>query len=573
MGNYKNFKVAIYCPVGNLAMIKDFEKFGRQFDEIQKHIGVDKVYLETYRQGRRIEKEQMEKCIRFFKDRGIEISGGITTDWMGEGEGGFSPLCYTNPEMKKMLTEVVEFTASMFDEIILDDFYFTNCRCESCVNAKGDRTWAEFRIELMKKISEEVIVGPAKRVNPKVKMIIKYPNWYEHFQDAGYNLEDESKIFDAIYTGTETRNPMYTQQHLPKYLSYFIMRYFENVAPGRNGGGWYDPFECFYNLTSYAQQPYLTLFAKAREIMIFCLGVLIHPDFSMSTPINGQVFKDMDKFLGELGNPTGTACYLPYHSHGEDYLHNYVGMLGIPLEPYPFYPKDAKTVFLTESAAMDGDIIGKITESLRNGADVIVTSGFVKEATKLGFQKHLCNVRYTDRKALVNSFGYSVDGGVRFGGLEESAKSIIIPQLEFMTNDTWEIVAGFGEDNSFPLLLKTKYGKGRLYVLTIPDDFGDLYHLPRKVLFPIRQVFQKNSPILFDSFPKVGLFTYDNGTFALHSFQPWIDEVRIILKDGYTAVEDLVSGRIIEGETEGKDTVVRLRLSPGNNMVFRMIKK
>ena len=30
-----------------------------------------------------------------------------------------------------------------------------------------------------------------------------------------------------------------------------------------------------------------------------------------------------------------------------------------------------------------------------------------------------------------------------------------------------------------------------------------------------------------------------------------------------------MSGRIIEGETE-KDTVVRLRLSPKNNMVFRI---
>jgi hypothetical protein len=222
---------------------------------------------------------------------------------------------------------------------------------------------------------------------------------------------------------------------------------------------------------------------------------------------------------------------------------------------------------------MDTDIINKITESMKNGADVIVTSGFVKEATKLGFQKHLCNVGYTDRKASVNSFAYSVDGGVRFGGLEESAKSIIMPQLEYKTNDTWELAAGLGEDNSFPLLLKTKYGKGRLYILTIPEDYGDLYHLPRKILLPIRQIFQKDSPILFDTFSKVGLFTYDNDCFAIHSFQPWFDEARIILRNGFTAVRDLVSGSIIKGEREGKDMVIRLRLSPGNNKVFKLIKQ
>jgi hypothetical protein len=43
-------------------------------------------------------------------------------------------------------------------------------------------------------------------VNPKVKVVVKFPNWYEHFQGLGFNLKDEPKIFDGIYTGTETRD-------------------------------------------------------------------------------------------------------------------------------------------------------------------------------------------------------------------------------------------------------------------------------------------------------------------------------------------------------------------------------
>ncbi len=43
-----------------------------------------------------------------------------------------------------------------------------------------------------------------------------------------------SKSSLQIYTGTETRNPDYAGQHLPKYLSYFVMRYLESAAPGRN---------------------------------------------------------------------------------------------------------------------------------------------------------------------------------------------------------------------------------------------------------------------------------------------------------------------------------------------------
>ncbi|WKV08262.2 permease [Thermoanaerobacterium sp. CMT5567-10] len=571
--NYNNFKAAIYCPVGDLIGITDIELFAKKFEWIEKHINVGKVYLETYRQGITIQKEQVRKLIDFFKEKGIEIAGGITTDSAPNGEGGFNPLCYTNPDTVQLLKDVVEFTASLFDEIILDDFYFTNCRCPSCIKAKGNRSWKDFRLELMKEISEKIIVGTAKAVNPKVKMIIKYPNWYEHYQETGYNLQEEPKIFDGIYTGTETRNPMYTQQHLPKYLSYFNMCYMENVAPGRNGGGWYDPFECSYNLTSYAEQAYLTLFAKAREVMMFSLGSLLDPEFSLCVPINGQIFVDLDSYLGELGEPIGIATYLPYHSHGEDYLHDYIGMLGIPLEPYPQYPESAKTIFLTKSAAMDKDIVFKVAKSLSNGADVVVTSGFVEAATSLGFHDVLTNVTVTNRKINVNSYAYSNDGGITFGGCEESAKAIKIPQVEFQTNDTWELIAGFGEDNNFPILTKTVYGKGYLYILTIPEDYGDLYNYPRKILYIIRSVFLKNSPIMLDSVSKIGLFLYDNDCFILHSFIPWYDEVRLILKNGYTAVKDLVSKKILKSEIEKGNNVIRLRVSPGINKVFRLIKE
>ncbi|MBZ4665134.1 permease [Mahella sp.] len=570
MERYKNFTAAIYCPVGDLVRITDLNAFAERFAWIEKHVKVGKVYLETYRHGLTIDRQQIERIRDFFRSKGIKTAGGITTDGVSNAEGGFNPFCYTNPETVKMLTEISEFTASLFDEIILDDFFFTNCRCPSCIEAKGNRTWAQFRLDLMREISENVIVKPAKRINPKVKMVIKYPNWYEHYQDSGYNLEDEPHIFDGIYTGTETRNPTYTQQHLPKYLSYFNMRYLENVAPGRNGGGWYDPYECSYNLTSYAQQAYLTLFAKAKEVMMFSLGSLLNPEYSLCIPINGQLFDDVDKYLAELGEPIGAACYLPFHSHGEDYLHNYIGMLGIPLEPQPTYPDNAATVFLTESAAMDEDILSKIQTSLIDGADVIVTSGFLEAATPLGFQEVLANVRVTARKAFVNRYAYSNDGGVSFGGCEESAKAILIPQLEFQTNDTWELIAGIGEDNNFPILIKTLYGRGRLYILTIPENYGDLYNYPRKILLPIRQVFSKCIPVLLDSFSKIGFFAYDNHSFILHSFQPWYDEVRLELKDGHTAIEDLVNGRIIEAQPEGERMVVKLRLSPGINRVFKI---
>ena len=69
--------------------------------------------------------------------------------------------------------------------------------------------------------------------------MIKYPNWYDHFQGLGFNLEAQPAMFDGIYTGTETRDPS-SSQHLQAYLGYNIFRYFENLKPGGNGGGWVD---------------------------------------------------------------------------------------------------------------------------------------------------------------------------------------------------------------------------------------------------------------------------------------------------------------------------------------------
>lgn len=566
--SYQNFNASIYCPVGNLIAIHDFDSFAERFSFIEKHIKVGKVYLETYRGGTLIDREQMEKVITFFKSRGIKVSGGITTDPAYKGEGGFDSFCYTDPESKRLLTKVAEFTASLFDEIILDDFFFTHCKCDTCITAKGDKSWSEFRVELLKDISQNVIVGPAKRINPKVNMIIKYPNWYEHYQEAGYNLRDEPHLFDSIYTGTETRNPTYTQQHLPKYLSYFIMRYLENVAPGRNGGGWYDPYECTYNLTSYAEQAYLTLFSKPKEVMMFSLGSLLEEEFSLCVPIAGQVYSTMDSHLCELGNPVGTACYLPYHSHGEDYIHNYLGMLGIPLEPFPDYPADAPTIFLAESAAKDPDIIAKVKGSLKKGNTVIVTSGFVKAKQQSFYE--IANITCTDRKARVMRYAYSVDGGVCFGGCEVSDSPIIIPQLEYPTNDTWELIGAFGEDNSFPLLLKTTYGKGRLYVLTIPDDWGNLYSLPKTILLPIREAFT-DGKIMLDAVSKHVLFTYDNDTFILRSFQPYYDKISLTIKGESVQLLNLITGKTVQGNTFNGKTTFSFVSSPGSNRIFRVL--
>jgi hypothetical protein len=50
----------------------------------------------------------------------------------------------------------------------------------------------------MTEAASELVIKPAKAVNPKVKVVIKFPNWYEHFQALGFDLATEPLLFDVI---------------------------------------------------------------------------------------------------------------------------------------------------------------------------------------------------------------------------------------------------------------------------------------------------------------------------------------------------------------------------------------
>ncbi len=218
---YGNFKVAVYCTSRDVNRMADSNWLEKSFKLLKKSMFFEKVYLETFGGGTLVEKSLMLRVKSFFKDKDIETSGAIAPS------GSFGSLCYSKPGDRKMLEDAVKYTAETFDEIILDDWLFTGCKCESCVEAKGNRSWTEYRLKIMEDVAENIILKTAKEVNPKVNLIIKYPNWYEHYQFLGYSLDFESRLFDMIYTGTETRDPSYTHQHLQEYQSYAIMRFLE----------------------------------------------------------------------------------------------------------------------------------------------------------------------------------------------------------------------------------------------------------------------------------------------------------------------------------------------------------
>ncbi|HEX2921863.1 MAG TPA: hypothetical protein VHO50_11935 [Bacteroidales bacterium] len=567
---YKNFTVSVYTRAYEVRDMADMNKLKDTWDLISNQVKIDKIYLETHRDLLIVDEKTLESAIAFFKSKGLKVSGGITYT-VNEGNN-FETFCYSNPEHRKKVKEIAEFTARHFDEFILDDFFYTSCKCDLCIKAKGDMSWTDFRLKLMTEAARDLVIGPAKKVNPKVKIVIKYPNWYEHFQGLGFNLETEPKMFDGIYTGTETRDAVSSDQHLQQYESYLIFRYLDNIAPGRNGGGWVDSGGATY-LDRYAEQFWISLFAKAPEITMFDFrqlqsrirtsqkgawqgtGTSFDFDASMQPVVSpagntiqptmakaaGMTFEQVDKFIGLLGKPVGIKSYRPFHATGEDFLQNYLGMIGLPMDISPVFPEDGKMILLTESAAFDTQVVSKIKARIQSGKDVMITSGLLKALQDKGIGD-IAELRYTDRKASVNEFKSG------YGRTLTSSKEILIPQISYLTNDSWEQVSAIRGENGWPLLHRAQYSKGYLYVLTIPDNFADLYLFPDAVLNRIRTVASQGMDFRLEGPSRISLFCYDNGSFIVESFLPEPVTVRVYTRAAGT-ITDLVTAESINGAT------------------------
>lgn len=552
----KNVSTALYIRMFELEQMKDDNWSERNLDYLQRYVKIEKVYLEVHRDMSVASLEAIQKAKVFFGKKGIKVSAGIATV-MNENDN-YRTFCYSNPKHVEMVSDMIKTVAHNFDEIIFDDFFFINCKCDMCIKNKGDATWSEFRLRLMRETAT-TFVETAKRINPKINMIIKYPNWYEHYAYLGYNLKDEPAIFDMIYTGSETRDPFHHPQHLQTYQSYSIMRYMENVLPGKNGGGWVDPY---YKgtLDCYSDQLLLTLFSKPKEIALFCsydlaedLNVDKTRDYAgASAPVAASALYKADRILGKLGNPVGIASYKPFHSSDEDYLHSYLGMIGLPIEMTPFYPEEAPTIFLTESAKYDSDILNKMKESLAKGKNIIITSGLLRNLEGVN---ELIELRFNNKVAAIDAIAVDND---RY----TLAEKIVIPQISFPTNEGWELVSGTNQGNGYPLLLMGYYGKGKIYVLNVPENMSDFYHYPAPVLSALKNVFMTDLPVVVEAPSKIAQFQYDNGSFIVHSFMPYPQKVKIIVKKKDVTLINLSTDELLKNAEHKETSEFWITLNP-----------
>lgn len=235
---------------------------------------------------------------------------------------------------------------------------------------------------------------------------------------------------------------------------------------------------------------------------------------------------------------------MPFDAEGEDQLCSYLGMCGAALELTPDFPDGAPAVLLTQRSACRPDSVSRLEEYVRKGGTAIVTTGFLKAAYDRGIQD-MTSVRLTGRHVMGSHFmiclsDYDFADDIYVQGSEK----VMFEALDYKTNATWPDVLMLSGENNFPVVTEDLYGKGRLFILNIPENYADLYKLPAKVIGTLCRILSTEMSVYLSADPKWSLICYDNETFCLHSFRPMLSHAQVVVRGECSGIADTETGTI-----------------------------
>ncbi|TAM79139.1 MAG: hypothetical protein EPN47_19210 [Acidobacteria bacterium] len=340
-----------------------------------RRMGISKVYIEVFRDGYQSDAATLKASRNFFRDAGLQVSGCVTTTGLGKPSTGWKvAACYTNRANQQHLAEIFRYAANLFNEIMIDDFFFTDCECSECTAAKGPMSWKQYRDKLMVEMSNKNVLGAARAVNPQVKVILKFPQWYDSFQDRGYVVDKESEIYDRIWVGTELRDPSSNEWgHTQQYRGFFLYRWLANFAGAKEGGGWFDPYGT--DPAFYLDQAYVTVLAGAPEIFLFHYGELDSDKYRAQAGALAGHRSELESLAKLVGDWDGIPAYKPPNSDpgNEPYIFDQIGMLGIPLLPTAHFPAKARAALFTAHVLENANFVPELDNFLESGGTAFVS--------------------------------------------------------------------------------------------------------------------------------------------------------------------------------------------------------
>ncbi len=379
MGDLRFASYATSQQVEQLAT--DEEARTRAWETIAR-MGITKLYIEVYRGGHAVSRENLVFVRDWLHEEGIDVVGGIATvpggDFGVRQEGPLGWFNWQNEKTQRDLEKIIRTTADIFDTFIIDDFLCTADVSAESKAAKGDRSWGQYRRALITELAGSIFTKPAKQVNPNITMIIKYPQWYDRFHLFGYDTQTLPRLFDQVWVGTETRGRN-TRRYgfVQPYEGFVNYRWLADISGGKIGGAWFDHGDCGEH--DFLDQAYTSVLAGAAELVFFSFSNLIegHPDHE-KVIAEFERLADLAAFVRK--HPVvGVPAYKPPNSDpaGDMYIMDFIGMLGIPLVPVHTFPRSANVIFLPAQAAADPNLLDHVNEARKRDAQLILTTSLL----------------------------------------------------------------------------------------------------------------------------------------------------------------------------------------------------
>lgn len=530
---WKHLNYAIFFTLYDvqhlLADPADFKKTMDYFAPVKP----TRVYIDGVGHDGKVDVPLMKEIAARFRAMGIEPDGAMVPTSIHGG-----PSVYNNPEDLAQLKQRMQGLARVFDKIILDDWLFTNGTDPKSVEDRGDMTWAEYRTKLLLKQSKKYIIDPAREVNPKVQVIIKFPNWYESFPENGYDVANEVPQFDKMAIGIETRVPETQHQHIPIYSGYILQKWESSADPSKWIGSWLDNYGMPGESNDYNAQVWQAVLARTPQVILWAAGQLwptnpssdVYPDFVEKLP-------QFDRVAGLLkGEPRGVPMYLPFGSVGEYNLFGYLGEAGIPIDPVTTFPKESQNAIFCLNSAKDQNLADELLDRLQNGKDVFMTFGLWKKLADEGTEfKHVLNL--LPYSGQVESSTFSLLEGYRETTVDAD-KRFTFPGIKAGTWPESRDVTLSREDYDFSVLMRVPYLNGTIYILNMPSNSYDLLRLPTKVLAAIRQPFSKDLGVELDGPGRVAMYLFGDNQYVLYNLSNKTNQVSLkfykkIRRDGW----------------------------------------
>jgi len=565
-----DLRFSIYITAHAVDRILSTEEGRREAVSLMRCNGITKVYLEVYRGGLVVNPQLLDLNAKYFKDNGFDVVGGIATvpgEKFGvRQEGPLGWFNWQNEKTQKDLKKVIENAAPIFDTFIVDDFLCTADTSLESKTAKGDKSWSQYRRDLLVKLSEDIFINPARKANPDIKMIIKYPQWYDRFHMFGYDVVREPEIFDRVWVGTESRG-QYTQRYgfVQPYEGFISYRWMKSLAGEKMGGAWFDHGDCDEN--DFIEQAWQSVLAGAKEIVIFEYHSLMYGHKGHHL-LRMQFEQLADLARAVAKDPvTGPVGYKPPHSDagGDLYVMDYFGMFGTPLIPDSKYPEYANVILLPTQAAADDDILNKAKKSVEKGATLIMTTGFLANAKGGEELAAMAGVKWPVKISPIDA-DYVISDGKK----EKLIHSLNIESDVKLEGADALLEAVAGKRN-IPFL--SRNSEGNIFVLNThtfsqadfdavgevllcPRQLG-LLEVPRSWANTIRSAFNSKLNFKLDAPTRVSMQTLKDGSAVIYNYNR--EATEISLKSGDSGIYfDALSGNDIPT----KQGMLIIKMSP-----------